>query len=547
MRSPAWALTWQLWWRHRWLWVATIAYVLALAGVCQAFPPRSDARELCATFGLLPLTQVTLVGFAILTLVTTGTDLEKNSIFPAWMFTLPVPTRTLVGWVMLNGTISFTAGWLALHFFVLRSSGIAAPRCLTLIAPSVLAWLQVLSWTPFPFPLVRLVLMLGAVTVIGIVPPLLEVAYAVPAPIVIGMQAASIAAAYPLAEVGVARARCGRGQQGWLQAGPLVGWVGVWRGHQRPFASAQSAQFWFDWRRNGLLFVQLVGCLLAFVCVVALAGPRFSLQYPDDLSSSQLLLLGSCLAMPGALAPLFGTAMGRGDAQLASPQLTPFLAARPLATATFVAVKFRIAALAAAIACGLGFLAALVCLAMHGNGERVEGLWHQLLQHYPPVKACVLLFLAPGMLWLWTWKTLAEGLWVGLTGRSWVGAALLGVMCAVLPLCAIAVVVFKNFPEYHEYLWIGLRCAVGLVLVAKVVAASLVLHLLHRRHFMTRQQLGWLAAGWALAVILLFGLMVWLLPPGVVSPFWLAVGCTLMVPLARLAATPLALEWNRHR
>jgi hypothetical protein len=49
---------------------------------------------------------------------------------------------------------------------------------------------------------------------------------------------------------------------------------------------------------------------------------------------------------------------------------------------------------------------------------------------------------------------------------------------------------------------------------------------------------------WAAGVGCLFTLAHWLLPP---EGRPLAVAVVLLVPLARLAAAPLALAWNRHR
>ena len=55
-----------------------------------------------------------------------------------------------------------------------------------------------------------------------------------------------------------------------------------------------------------------------------------------------------------------------------------------------------------------------------------------------------------------------------------------------------------------------------------------------------------LSAAWAAAVAALFAGLAWLVPPTVVPTYGLALGVVLFVPLARLAAAPLALAWNRH-
>jgi hypothetical protein len=45
----------------------------------------------------------------------------------------------------------------------------------------------------------------------------------------------------------------------------------------------------------------------------------------------------------------------------------------------------------------------------------------------------------------------------------------------------------------------------------------------------------------------LFGLFAWAVPPEVLSRYYLAYGVLFALPMARLAAAPLTLAWNRHR
>ena len=49
------------------------------------------------------------------------------------------------------------------------------------------------------------------------------------------------------------------------------------------------------------------------------------------------------------------------------------------------------------------------------------------------------------------------------------------------------------------------------------------------------------------SLIDLVALLAWLVPEGVLPLYGLALTAVLTVPLARLAAAPLALAWNRHR
>jgi len=55
------------------------------------------------------------------------------------------------------------------------------------------------------------------------------------------------------------------------------------------------------------------------------------------------------------------------------------------------------------------------------------------------------------------------------------------------------------------------------------------------------------AAGWLVAVLALYGLLVWLVATPFIPRHLLALVAILAIPLVRPAAAPLALQWNRHR
>jgi hypothetical protein len=83
--------------------------------------------------------------------------------------------------------------------------------------------------------------------------------------------------------------------------------------------------------------------------------------------------------------------------------------------------------------------------------------------------------------------------------------------------------------------------------VLKLLLAGLALRALFRRRLVTARALGaWLTA-WLVFAVALFGLLTWLVPPGLASLTGLALASVLLVPLARPALAPLALEWDRHR
>lgn len=538
MRSPAWALTWQVWSRQRWFWAATCLYVLTLAAVCQLVPVRDHLRFLVGFIGVTLLAYLAIFALGFLALVSTG-DLERNSGFPSWMFTLPVTTRKMVASVMLNGTVGLVAAWLALVCLIFRPCGLDVPWSLALVAPSVLAWIQVLAWTPFTFPIVRLFLMVVILAVLGAVP---FHSHHVPTSVVIVLQISVIAGAYPLACRGVARSRRGDGLESrWLPRWITLA-VDALPRRRRPFASADAAQLWYEWRRNGTLFVQFAACQVALGWLLAVPGP-----FLFHVEDKPLFLIGYVLTAAPLMGMFVGSGMGKYDLRTANQQFPSFLAARPLATTAFVAAKLRMAALSALVGCALGILAALACLPAHGNADLILRLWHDCLASYPPYKAWTLLLLAPAILFLLTWKNLTAGMWVGLMGRWWVDIIVGMGWLILLALFGMAGTWFYFNPPYREYLWRALPSLAGLAILVKAAAAVWVVRVL-RRHGMVRMStLAWVVALWFAAVGSLYGLAQLFLPPGFATPSWLLVGCLFSVPFTDFALAPLALEWNRHR
>ena len=70
---------------------------------------------------------------------------------------------------------------------------------------------------------------------------------------------------------------------------------------------------------------------------------------------------------------------------------------------------------------------------------------------------------------------------------------------------------------------------------------------LRRKRLVADRTLLVLGGVWLAAFAVLFGTLAWLVPSDVAPAYTLAPGVLLLLPLARLSAMPLALDWNRHR
>ena len=145
MKTPALAIGWTIWRRHRWGLIATAACVAitaaASAGV-RAFCDPGDALQMCAML-VMPLFACALYLASVFAhgfdtdLVTAGTA------FPSRMFTLPVRTGALAGWPMAYGAAALALLWLVIAGLILRPAGLDVPLWWpALMAAAVLVWMQ---------------------------------------------------------------------------------------------------------------------------------------------------------------------------------------------------------------------------------------------------------------------------------------------------------------------------------------------------------------------------------------------------------------------
>ena len=75
----------------------------------------------------------------------------------------------------------------------------------------------------------------------------------------------------------------------------------------------------------------------------------------------------------------------------------------------------------------------------------------------------------------------------------------------------------------------------------------MVIRALLRRRIVEPQTIKKCLGIWLLAAVVLFAAALWLAPESRVRVELIAFAVVLFLPMARLAAAPLALDWNRHR
>jgi hypothetical protein len=541
MHAVGWAFAWDMWGRYRRLTALTLAYLLVLVLLVNAFPagsfdPGTVVRLTMPLWFLGPL----LLGVGSLA---EHADLAvRESGYPRRLLTRPLRTLELVAWPLSLGAAAVAGYWLVLGGLVLRPADLPVPVLWPAVfAAALLTWTQALIWFPFPLPFLRLIV---ALPVLGalIVGAMLGLAGDVSPALLLAVYAGLIPPGYLVAVVGVARAR--RGDT------PVWSWLpfrqrarGAAAAPWRPFASPAAALFWLEWRRNGYLLPLMVGLvLLPLLPLQALVGD------PRDADWQAGVFLVCVVVFPPLLAGVAGASLGNGHPWSRQVSLLPaFIAARPVTSAELIAVKLRVAARATLVTWVLVVLAILAILPFSPAGAVLIRGTGRLIETQGVQGGVLLLLIVLGLVAL-TAKAFLNQLWIGLTGRTWVLLAVTLAFIAGMTAVGLVGDWVAPRPEAQAALLDAVPWVIVLVLALKLGAGLLVARALLRRGLVPPRTLARCAVAWVVAAGALFGLAFWLTPPEVYSPP--VVGCAAVVlglPLVRLGLAPLALDWNRHR
>jgi hypothetical protein len=225
----------------------------------------------------------------------------------------------------------------------------------------------------------------------------------------------------------------------------------------------------------------------------------------------------------------------------------PFSATRPLTSAELIAARLKMAIWSTLAAWLLVLVAMPLALEWSGTWsvvtERVGRLNGAI---GTPRTATVVLLILAGFI-VATWKQLVQSLHIGLTGREWIvkGSVLLTLTFLILlgPLVEWII----DSPGAQRALWNALPLILAALVALKMSAAAWIATRLDRSRLLSDRALLLGAVCWVLAVLTLYGVLVWFFSTPFVARYVLALIAILAVPLARISAAPLALAWNRHR
>jgi polyhydroxybutyrate depolymerase len=465
----------------------------------------------------------------------------RPSIYPTRMFTLPVTNAALVGWPMLYGTVAMAMLWLAVRLFGAWPSGVDMPLIWpALLGAAFLAWTQALMWMPYPLPGLRVIVIVLWLVMLDVV-FFVAVDFKVPEPVMLALLAPQVPLAYLVARFAVARAR----------RGDTPDWRGIfaWRGRIRhllplrgdQFPSPARAQEWLEWRRHGRLLPVLVGILLPF---------ELSLLFV--FSDNPVLVFEILVAV--LLTPPFMAAFVAATVSRSSPdgsdayELTPFLATRPLSSASLVTAKLKATIRSTLAAWLLVLVAVPLALWLSRTSWVVVDDGRKLIEIWGTPRAVAIGLLGLLALVASTWKQLVRSLHIGMSGRAWlVKASVFGTLSFVAVIVPLVPWVTKNV-DVIVALWRALPWVLAVLACFKIFAAAWIAVRLHDRRLLSDRTLVTGAACWLVVVLALYGVFAWLLslPPSM-SRTLPALAAILAIPLARLSAAPLALAWNRHR
>jgi hypothetical protein len=96
-------------------------------------------------------------------------------------------------------------------------------------------------------------------------------------------------------------------------------------------------------------------------------------------------------------------------------------------------------------------------------------------------------------------------------------------------------------------LWHALPWILGVLVCCKTSAAAWIVTRLQRTRVLSDRALVTGAAGWFVAVLALYSLLVWILSTTLIPGYLLMLVAILGIPLVRVSAAPLSLAANRHR
>ena len=529
------AIAWEFRRRHRWGLIALAGYFNVLAAikfaiVARGLPIRFDSPESFAFTVVVPLTATFTYCLAVFSFGYTGDLAARQSMYPPRMFALPVTSAALTGWPMLYGALAMATLWCATRVLAIWPSGFDIPYVWPgLLAASLMAWTQALTWMPYPLRGLRVVVtVLWLATIDAIV--LLALFSKLHEPVMLAIIAPQLPLAYLVARIAVARARRGDvpDWRRWFLSSVTSGDA---LSRRSEFPSAARAQTWLEWRRHGHTLPVWVAILLPFELSLLL--------FAGNSPALVLAILFGVLFTPPFMAAFVAAAV--------STSLTAFDATRPLTNVELIAAKLKMTMRSTFAAWLLVLIAMPVALLLTGTFRVAIEQLHRMRDVIGMLRTLIVLLLLLVGLVMSTWKQLVRSLYIGLTGREWLIKGSVFAMLLLVALLGPFADWVVTHREIRGIMWDAIPLALAVLVCVKLSLAARVVLLLYGKRIVSDRTLVASGACWCAVVLALRTLLDWILSTPFFPTYVLTLVAILFVPLVRLSAAPLALAWSRHR
>lgn len=534
MRSPAVAIAWEFGRRYRWGFGVLVLYLVAVAIGQPGNRITFTGPESFAVVVIVPLAATFIYFLAIFSYGLSGDLAARHSMYPRRMLTLPMTTSALALWPMLFGTIAMMLLWFVTRFFAVWPTKVDVPVVWpALLAASLLAWTQALTWMPYPLAGMRVVVtVIWLATIDAIVMVALEMK--AHEPVMLAILAPHIPLAFVAARYAIGRARRGDTPDWGLGISRQVSSAA------QEFTSAARAQEWFEWRRFGRSMPAFVAILLPFELSLL-----FVFKETPVIIFEVLLF---ALITPALMATFAAAAVNKGSADGSDAyELSPFVATRPLNSVSLIAARIRVTIRSTLTAWAFVVIAVPIALWWSGTWTVVDEWRRSFVNVMGPSRALGAAFLGLMFFVAATWKQLVQSLYVGLSGRDWMVKASvfasLSIFAVIVPLAHWA---FTDKSVFIA-LWYAVPWLLAILVCMKTLVLMWVALRLHRTGAISDRTLISCVIVWNILVIGLYLILVWIFPQMLIRSYVLAYVAILEVPLTRIAATPLALAWSRHR
>ncbi len=518
-----------------------IVTAVALIGSLQLglmFNPRSQIQFLCECIVTIGIFLGLLGGLSL-----ADRDVQVRSAFPNPLFLLPLRSPVLALMPLAIGSVILGIFGLGFGILVLEPKyGASQMWWPGVYAGGTYVLLQAISWASFPHVALRLAAGLVPGLGLALAPMLLAADIATPVDVSFAYSLAIFAGAVCCVRA-VSRARAGIPE--------LSRQFRFNNPEKTPHKSPISAQIWLDKSSNGLIMLSISTTMTLILAGLVATFPILTdtqtIQVAGQAVAQDPLIFSGILLATFAIFATAGVCVGPVGAVNTNRELDPLLCLRPISTYQLIEGKIRMAAGHFAKMWGINTVGILYVLllpspANSGNRPTLFVLVNVISAHQ--FALCGLVYLT---IVVWAAKAMISGMWhaLGLLPKYW-----MVLFTAVLPI--LAVVAFTGgvaYPFAHPEVIAPMKQALpyvmAVLLLGKVGLMGISIRALRARDLVEDRVIaGWLAAWLGVGAVLFAGFM---MVNTSLTTFEVAAILFSVLPLGRMALTPILVANNRHR